>query len=116
MRTYEPLTDEQWQALEPFFPNPPKRGRGKPHTPWRAVMNSILFIFCTNGKWSAIPKNESFGSKSAAHRWYIAWKKTGLLDQILATLKSLHPETPIEVPPLRAPYIRLTPTQPAVSL
>ncbi len=40
---FEGLSDNQWQLLEIFFPNEPKkRGKGKPHTPWREVCNSLL--------------------------------------------------------------------------
>lgn len=86
---YQSLTDLQWQMLEAFFPTLPKRGRGKPHTPWRKVLNSILYILCTKTKWESLPAGEEFASKSAAHRWYKIWKKSGLLDQILAKLQEL---------------------------
>jgi transposase len=86
MSSYTPVTDLEWQALEPLFPKPLKRGRGKPHTPWRAVVNAILFVLRTGSKWSALPKDPVFSSKSAAHRWFVVWDKSGLLDQILAVV------------------------------
>ena len=86
---YQSLTDLQWQVLEPMFPNPVKRGRGKPHTPWRAVLNSILFILTTKMKWEALPKTPEFASKSAAHRWFKTWKANGFLDEIIEKLKDL---------------------------
>ena len=86
MDHYEPLTDEQWKLLEHLFLEPPKRGRGKPHAPWRYVVNSILFVLTTGSKWSALPKGEHFATKSAAHRWFLLWDKNGLIDQIIAIL------------------------------
>ena len=86
---YQALTDLQWQVLEPLFPKPIKRGRGKPHTPWRAVLNSILFILSTRLKWEALPKTPEYASKSAAHRWYKAWKADGFLDQVINKLQEL---------------------------
>ncbi len=86
---HQTLTDLQWQVLEPFFPNPVKRGRGKPHTSWRKVLNSILYVLSTKSKWEALPKGEEFASKSAAHRWYKIWKKNGFLEQILLKLQEL---------------------------
>ncbi len=83
------LTDLQWQVLEPLFPTPLKRGRGKPHTAWRKVLNSILYVLCTKSKWEALPKEEAFASKSAAHRWFKIWKKSGFLDQVLSKLQEL---------------------------
>ena len=81
------LTDLQWQLLEPLFPNPVKRGRGKPHTAWRMVLNSILFVLSTRSKWEALPKHPEFASKSAAHRWFKIWKANGFLDQVLSKLQ-----------------------------
>jgi transposase len=86
---YEPLTDLQWQMLEAFFPTPAKRSRGKPHTPWRSVVNAILFVLFTGAKWEALPKTPEFASKSAAHRWYKIWKQDGMLDQMLSKLQEL---------------------------
>ena len=86
---YQELTDSQWLALEPLFPTPLKRGRGKPHTAWRKVLNSILFILVTGSKWDVLPKGEGYASKSASNRWYKVWKKDGFLDQILAKLQAL---------------------------
>jgi len=86
MKTYEPLTDLQWQLVESYFRAPPKRSRGKPHTPWRGVLNAILFVLTTGEKWGCLPKNDCFASKSAAHRWYKEWKANGFLDHILMKL------------------------------
>ncbi|HSX10441.1 MAG TPA: transposase, partial [Chlamydiales bacterium] len=74
---------------EPLFPVPVKRTRGKPHTPWRSVMNSILYVLTTGAKWEALPKRPEFSSKSAAHRWYKVWKASGFLDQIMGKLNDL---------------------------
>lgn len=89
MKFFEQLTDLQWQLVESFFPVPEKRTRGKPHTPWRHVLNSILFVLITGTKWESLPKLPEFASKSAAHRWYKVWKANGVLDQVLAKLKEL---------------------------
>lgn len=89
---YEPLSDSQWQQLESLFPRQEKRGRGKPHTPWRSVVNSILWVLSTGGKWDSLPKGGSYASKSAAHRWYREWEKNGLLNTILETYKRLVPQ------------------------
>jgi transposase len=90
---FESLTDAQWALLEPLFTTPAKRGRGKPHAPWRTVVNSILAVLLTGIKWAALPKSEPFASKSASHRWFVEWDKNGFLAQILGLLReasSLH--------------------------
>ncbi len=116
MFNYEPLNDAQWLALEHLFPEPEKRGRGKPHTPWRSVVNSVLFILTTGAKWSGLPKDAAFASKSAAHRWFVLWDKSGLLDQMLALLNQ-EVQTPVAVSfPLRrnrGPKVRLEEAVPA---
>lgn len=89
MSNYEPLTDLQWQLLEPLFPAPVKRTRGKPHTPWRSVVNSILYVLFTGLKWGSLPKDPAFATKSAAHRWFILWEKNGFLKEIVNVYQSL---------------------------
>lgn len=90
MHTYEPLTELQWQLFEPLFPKIIKRTRGKPHTPWRQVLNSILFVLLTKAKWGSLPTTPDFASKSSAHRWFAVWEKTGLLQEIVDTYKRLN--------------------------
>lgn len=106
MKSYEPLTDVQWEKLKHLFPTPPKRGRGKPHSPWRSVVNSVLSVLLTKAKWGCWPNTPDFASKSAAHRWYLHWDKTGMLTQILDILKELSPEAEIIMPQRRVHSIR----------
>jgi transposase len=84
---FESLTDTQWAFLEPLFTKPAKRGRGKPHAPWRTVLNSILFVLFTGAKWGGLPESSEFASKSASHRWFIEWDKNGFLAHILQVLR-----------------------------
>ncbi len=109
------LTDEQWGRLSHLFPNPQKRGRGKPHTPWRAVLNSILYVVLTKAKWGSLPKSVDFASKSATHRWYLFWKQTGMLDQILKILQEAHPRDEFVLPQQRAPYMKGLQQQEAIA-
>ncbi len=115
---FESLTDAQWALLEPLFPAPVKRGRGKPHAPWRSVVNSILAVLLTGIKWAALPKLEVFASKSASHRWFVEWDKNGFLAQILGLLRessSLHstlvfkPQRRVRLPRVEQNGANLTP-------
>ena len=102
MANYEPLTDIQWQHLESLFPKLEKRSRGKPHAPWRSVVNSIFFILFTGEKWGTLPKDPAYATKSAAHRWFVIWDKNGFLEQLLNTYKSAaHKEGAIKIPKRR---------------
>jgi transposase len=89
MTNYEPLTDMQWQELAPLFPNPVKRTRGKPHTPWRSVVNSIFYVLFMGLKWGSLPKEPAFATKSAAHRWFVLWEKSGFLKQLVDTYQTV---------------------------
>jgi transposase len=87
MKNFDSLSDLQWEQFSHLFPAPQKRRRGKPHAPWRAVLNSILYVLTTKTKWGSWPKTADFASKSVAHRWYLHWDKNGLLNQILEIAK-----------------------------
>ncbi len=87
MSGYIPLNDEQWASLETLFAGPRRARPGKPHAPWRVVLNSVLFVLLTGAKWSALPQDAAFASKSAANRWFIMWEKTGFLNEILGKLQ-----------------------------
>ncbi len=106
MKEFAPLSDLQWEKLAPLFPAPIKRSRGKPHSSWRAVVNSILFVLLTKAKWGSWPKTADFASKSAAHRWYLYWDKSGFLNQILAVSQELKPGCEIAMPQRRIHPIR----------
>ena len=84
--SFKGLQDSEWQALETMFPLVPKRGRGKPHTPWRKVVNTLLFMHVSKEKWAAVPKGAECASKSAAHRWLKIWEQNGFWTQLLAAL------------------------------
>lgn len=103
MAHFTTLTDLQWQLLEPLFPKPLKRSRGKPHTSWRLVINSILFVLLNASKWGALPKDASlYATKSAAHRWFAIWDKNGFLKELLDTYRSMTSlASDINLPPRR---------------
>lgn len=52
---FEGLTDAQWLMIEPLLPaDPKKRGKGHPHTPWRLVCNTILWVLITGSRDGAM--------------------------------------------------------------
>ncbi len=83
------LNEEQWNAIKHYFSEPQKRGRGKPHAPWRKVVNTIFWVIETKGKWSACPEGELWASKSSAHRWFRRWQESGFWDCITSALKQM---------------------------
>ena len=84
------LTDVQWEILEPLMPKAPlKRPKGKPHTPWRKVCNTIFWIMITGSRWVDLPIGEKWASRFAAHRWLGIWQADGVLEKILSALREV---------------------------
>ena len=80
------LTDEQWVALEPLLPKPPKRadGRGRPWRKTREVLNGVLWVLRTGAPWHDLP--ERYPPYQTCHRRFQGWVCDGTLGQVLATL------------------------------
>lgn len=103
---FEKLSDAQWEALKELFPHPPKRSRGKPHTPWRYVLNSILYVLFRKAKWGDWPQELEYASKSAAHRWFLIWDKSGLMQQTLEIVQASQTDLEIFHPQRRVHPIK----------
>jgi len=89
MTRFNGLTDNQWKLIEGFFHEPANRKKGKPHTPWRYVLNTILWILTTGARWCDVPKGKQWASRSASHRWLGCWKETGFLESLLLGLHDM---------------------------
>ena len=87
--TFEGLTDLEWKLFADVFPPPPKRSRGMPHTPFRQVVNTWLYILLTGCRWCDLPRGPHWASKSAAHRWLRRWQADGTLAAMPARLLGL---------------------------
>ena len=84
---FEGLTDVQWLMIAPLLPTEPEqRGKGHPHTPWRPVCNTILWVLITGSRWCDVPRGEGWSSRSVAHRWLGKWSEEGILDKLLHAL------------------------------
>ena len=80
------LTDEQWQRVAPLLPEMLDHGarRGRPNIDIRWVLNSVMWVLHTRAPWSAMP--ERYVSYQTAHRYYLRWKKSGVLAAITLAL------------------------------
>ena len=85
---FEGLSDAQWAFLEPLLPpEPPKRGKGMPHAPFRCVLNSIFYLLITGCRWCDLPENrKNFASKSSSHRWLVQWQEDGIFERLCHAL------------------------------
>ena len=77
---FDGLNDMEWQLFADIFPPaPPRRSRGMPHTPFRQVVNTLLYVLITGCRWCDLPRGPQWASKSAAHRWLQRWQVDGTL-------------------------------------
>jgi transposase len=91
--TFEGLSDLEWKLFADLLPpEPTKRGRGMPHTPFRQVINTLLYILITGCRWCDLPHGPQWASKSAAHRWLQRWQGDGTLAAMQARLLGLAEE------------------------
>lgn len=82
----EDLSDEQWQRIAPLLPEMLDRGprRGRPNIDIRWVLNSVMWVLHTRAPWSAMP--ERYVAYQTAHRYYLRWKRSGVLGAIALAL------------------------------
>jgi transposase len=80
------LTDEQWQSIAPLLPEMLDHGprRGRPNINIRWVLNSVMWVLHTRAPWSAMP--ERYVAYQTAHRYYLRWKRSGVLAAIALAL------------------------------
>ena len=80
------LTDEQWHRIAPLLPEMQEHGprRGRPSIDIRWVMNSVMWVLHARAPWSAMP--ERYAPYQTAHRYYLRWKKSGVLASIAFAL------------------------------
>ncbi len=63
-----------------------------PHTAFRKVLNSLLYVLLTGCRWGDLPRGPPWASKSAAHRWLQRWQGDGTLAELPARLLGLAEE------------------------
>jgi hypothetical protein len=62
-----PLTDEEWEIVEPLIPHNPPTGR--PYHDHRTVLGGILWVARTGSSWREMPEEE-FGKWETSYRRY----------------------------------------------
>jgi hypothetical protein len=77
-----PLTDAEWEMVEPLLP--PKPPAGRPYNDHRAVLGGMMWVARTGSSWREMP--EEFGKWESAYRRYELWVKQGLWQRILEAL------------------------------
>lgn len=82
----ELLSDEQWEIVAPFIPEPKirKDGRGRPRISARRVLEGILWILRTGAPWRYLP--DCYPSYQTCHRRFQLWTARGTFHRALIHL------------------------------
>jgi transposase len=78
------LTDEQWQTIEPLLPTS-QGHRGGQYKEHRPMVEGILWVLADGGRWRNVP--EEFGSWSSVYDRFRRWTRSGVWEDIWATLR-----------------------------
>jgi transposase len=85
---HEPLvSDELWEAIEPWLPpeHPKPRG-GRPRVPDRAALGGILFVLRHGLRWRDLPRELGYGSGVTCWRRLRAWQALGVWEAVHHTV------------------------------
>ena len=75
------LTDEQWERIKPFIPQPVKTVKGgRPRADDRACLEGILWVLRSGARWRDLP--ERFPSPSTCWRRMVDWETEDVLVRI----------------------------------
>ena len=75
------LTDEQWERIKPFIPQPRKTAKGgRPRADDRACLEGILWVLRSGARWRDLP--ERFPSPSTCWRRLVDWETDDVLVRI----------------------------------
>jgi len=83
MRRHE-LSDQQWDAIKDFLPT--AKGRGRPPSDARLMLNGMLWIVRTGAPWRDLP--ERFGPWETVYARFNAWSQDGTFDRVLSRLQT----------------------------
>lgn len=78
------LTDDQWNAIHDLLPQKLSQGAGRPSQSTRSVLNAIFWKLRTGASWNDLPLE--YPSHQTCYRYYTAWVRTGILDQVVESL------------------------------
>lgn len=77
------LTDEQWEKVRLFIPEPHRLGRSRADD--RRTVNAILFVLRAHIPWNYLPAE--YGDDTTANRRFREWRRKGVWERISAALE-----------------------------
>ena len=85
LRPWQPLSDEEFAAIQPFLP--PHSGRGRPSDK-RKTLNAVFWIAASREPWRALPSH--LGNGESVAKTLRRWARAGWLDRLLVAVSD-HP-------------------------
>lgn len=80
------LTDEQWDVIKIFMPEPKARGR-RIEVDLREVVNAIFYINRAGCQWDMLPHD--FPNYKTVNWYYSLWRREGRWDEMLSALREV---------------------------
>jgi transposase len=75
------VSDELWEAVEPYLP-PPRRRRGPPRVPDRAALSGIVYVLRRGVRWRDLPAHLGCGSGVTCWRRLRQWQEAGVWEAV----------------------------------
>jgi putative transposase len=74
------LKDKEWELIEEYFVNDPKKaGRPIKHSR-REILDAIFYVLRTGCQWRYLPHD--FSSWKTVYEQYRRWKKSGIIEKM----------------------------------
>ncbi|MEM5331597.1 transposase [Paraburkholderia sp. JHI2823] len=81
-----PVIDEQWIVVAHLIPPHGRQGWGRPARDRRMILDAILWVTINGERWHRLPR--SFGPPQTAYMKWLQWRRSGVMDKILALLSA----------------------------
>lgn len=83
MKHAELVSDDLWEAIEPFLPKePPKPNGGRPRVPDRAALAGIVFVLKSGISWRMLPTELGCGSGWTCWRRLRDWQAADVREKV----------------------------------
>jgi transposase len=83
LRRYE-IRDDEWERIHTYFEDGNPKGKGRPRSEPRNMLNGILWIIRSGAAWRDMP--ERYGAYTTVYGWFKKWAESGLFAKILEDL------------------------------
>ena len=78
------LSDVSWEKIKNVLPS--RKGRGRPPSEARQMLNGMLWIVRTGAPWRDLP--ERFGPWQTVYKRFNRWSRAGVWDRVLGCLQA----------------------------